>query len=39
MFKLVEKVTVCEPTLTVPSLKKKSTQLYFSYTAKNMLLS
>ena len=39
MFELVGKVVVCELALTVPSLTKKSTQLYFSYTAKNVLLS
>lgn len=35
MFEVVEKVTVCEPALMLPSLKKKKfRQALFFYTAK-----
>ena len=35
MFELVEKLTVCEPTLMLPSLKKKKfRQALFFYSAK-----
>ena len=37
MFEIVEKVTVCEPALMLPSLKKKNSATLYFFTKRRCL--